>query len=166
MRIDYRLLIGLILGCFLASGVAIAKKRGGGGGLLNPKRMERIANRLGVDDSTMEKMRSLVYAAKRKGVTLRASIEQARIDLHELMQQGEPDRATIMKKVEAIGRIRTEARKLRVGAMLDIRALLNPEQRKKLHTIMEKRRRHRAGNKRRGKGRKHHRRNRSDPMED
>jgi len=148
MRIKKKLIVGLVLGSFLIVGTAYAKPRGGGGGLLNPERIERIASRLGVDDATMKKMRTLLYGAKRKRVTLRGQIEQARIDLHELMQQEQTDRSAIMKKVDSIGGLQIQARKLKLGTMLDLRALLNPEQQKKLRTMMQKRRSRRAGKRR------------------
>ena len=116
-----QLLVCLIFGSFLLSGVAYAQKRGGGQGMLNPKR-------------------TLVHSAKRKGIDLKAKIEQAHVDLQEMMHRDAPDRSAVMSKVEAIGKLQISARQLRVGTMLDLRALLTPDQRKALRELMSKRR--------------------------
>jgi Spy/CpxP family protein refolding chaperone len=131
-------LAGLILALAFLPALSQAKPKGDRG-MLNPKRIEKIADKLGVSEETAKQMKSLVYESKRKGIPLKAKGEAARLDLRELMDSDAPDEAQVMAKIEAIGQIQIEARKLRIGTMLKVRALLTPEQRKTLRKMMARR---------------------------
>ena len=70
---------------------------------------------------------------------MKAKAEQARIDLQELMDADAPDEGAVMAKLETVGQLQIQVRKLRVGTMLKVRALLTPNQRKQLRKIMARR---------------------------
>ena len=126
---------------------ASAKKGGG----FKIKAIERAAGELGIDDETLSRIKSIMYEGRRGGVDLRAQLEKARIDLHERMDQADPDRAQVMAAIERLGKLQIKMKQHRAGIMLSVRALLTPEQRRGLKAFMEKKRRNRKGNKRRQK---------------
>ena len=128
---------------------ASAKKGG-----LRIKAIERAAAELGIDDDTLGQIKEIMYTGRRGGVDLRAELERARIDLHELMDQDAPDRSAVMGAIERVGKLHIKMKQHRVGVMLSVRALLTPEQRRGLRSFMEKRRRHRKGKQRRKERRK------------
>ena len=128
----------ILFALILLPAMATAKP-GGGPGLLNPKRIERIADRLGVSEDVAKQMKSMVFEAKRARIDLRAGIDKNRVDLQELIHADAPDETAIMAKIDVIGQLQIKVRKLRVGTMLKVRALLTPEQRKKLRKLMAKR---------------------------
>jgi Spy/CpxP family protein refolding chaperone len=52
------------------------------------------------------------------------------------LEQEDPDEAAVMEQAEAIGALRTESRKQGLRTLLDVRALLTPEQRDDLYGPM------------------------------
>ena len=131
-------LLGLIFGLACLPALAHAKPKRGQG-MLNPKRIERMAEKIGVSEGVRKEMKSLVFDAKRRSIPLKAKAQEAQLDLQELMDADTPDVASVMDKIEAIGKIQIEVRKLRVGTMLKVRALLTPEQRTQLAEMMARR---------------------------
>ena len=116
------------------------------------KAIERAAQELGISDDVLSQIKDIVYAGRRSGVDLRAQLEKARIDLHELMDQDAPDRTQVMEAIERVGTLQIKMKQHRIGIMLSVRGLLTPDQRRGWKRIMEMRRRNRKGKHRR-KGR-------------
>ncbi|MCB9536241.1 MAG: periplasmic heavy metal sensor [Myxococcales bacterium] len=134
----------------LAGGVAWAGPGGRGPGgrgpdaLLDPGRLDRAAERLGLDDATLEKVKARAYTAQKEAITAKAELKVARIELHRLLDTDAPDKKAVLAQVERVGQLETTLRRLKVSALLDIRALLTPEQRAQLKT-MQRGRGHREG---------------------
>ena len=126
-----------ILGFLMLASTAIAKPAGGHG--LNPARIDRMAEKLKIDDTTVTKIKTIVYAAKAKAIDKKASLQKARLDLQRLLDVANPDRGAVMNAVDAIGRQETDMRKHRIGMLLDVAALLTPEQRKGFKRLMQRR---------------------------
>lgn len=145
-------IFGAVLFALLLAPALVSAKPGGGQGVLNPERIERIADRLGVSEDVASQMKSMVYEAKRTQIDLRATLEKNRVDLQEMIHSESPDEAAVMAKLDTIGLLQTKVKKLRIGTMLKVRALLTPEQRKLLRKMMAK-----PMGKRGRKGRRGHR---------
>ena len=101
---------------------------------------EKHADRLGLNAETLKQIRAISEKAKEESSDLRTKFREARTIMHKLLSAEAPDKAAVMKQAEAMGEIMTGIRKHRLAALLDIRALLTPEQRQELIKIREERR--------------------------
>lgn len=72
-------------------------------------------------------------AAARTMVQSRADLQLARLDLQKLLRSETPDQNAIDAQIDRMASIRGSMMKARVGARLQVRAILTPEQRSKLH---------------------------------
>ena len=130
---------------------------------LNPRMIERAADLLDLDEATRRQVKDLVYTSQKEAVAVRARLEEARIELRRLLDDPDPDRGAVMRRVEQVGDLQVTMRKNKLGLFLDVRALLTPEQVRKLktmrHELREQRRSRREG--RRGERRKQRRRGRA-----
>lgn len=107
------------------------------GGLL-----EEHADELGLDEQTREAIRSIVSDSRESGEALRAELRGLHLRMKDLLEQDAPEREAVMALADEIGRVETSLHRHRLGALLEIRALLTPEQRKQLAELRGKGRRH------------------------
>ena len=107
--------------------------------------IEKHAEQLGIDETTRSAIHHIVEDARIRGREIRASLDQARAEMRSLLSQDSPDDAAVMRQTEKIGALRLEGRKNRLRAMLQIRALLSPEQRQALTALRAQERPHRRG---------------------
>ena len=94
--------------------------------------IEENAEALGLDDETLTAIRGIVEQSKAKGDQLHTRLHESREQLKALLDQSAPDESAVMKQIETIGAAETEMHKHRLGTMLEIRALLTPEQREQM----------------------------------
>ena len=109
----------------------------GGPGAFEPgTRMGRhrqdLVRELDLSSEQRGKIADLREKQARNAIRIRADLGNARLDLARLMRADKPDRAAIGRTIEKLGELRTEMQKSRVNTMLDVRALLTPEQQQKL----------------------------------
>jgi Spy/CpxP family protein refolding chaperone len=136
-----------------AAGLALAQGAGAGAGHKGFHRdkppgglVTRHAERLGLDDATRERVDRIVEESRIQHEELETEIRAARRRVFELLSSDVPDKAAVLQQAEALGALETEAHKNRLRAMMQIRALLTPEQRAELMRIREERPwRHRRG---------------------
>ena len=77
------------------------------------------------------------FAARAEGRALHGQLREAREVLHTLLTADAPDEAVVMQQADVIGGLETALMKHRLRSMLQIRALLTPEQRAELESIRE-----------------------------
>lgn len=140
----FLLMVGLALA---VPGSALARKGPPGerGPKLSLKTLDRIAPQLGVEDAVLAQIKTRVYEAEKRSIELKAQLELAKLEMHRALDAESPDKAAVMGHIEAVGRLHTDLRKHEVGLMLDVRAMLTPEQRKTLRTLSARRDRGRRG---------------------
>jgi len=119
--------------------------RGRGPGEMGPGKMIVIAERLGVSDATLRRIKDKVFAAREQSIDLRGNVDKARLQLHRLLDADAPDESAIMKQIDAIGKLEIQLRKSRIGLMLSVHKLLTPAQRKQLRQLMAEHRGPRGG---------------------
>jgi Spy/CpxP family protein refolding chaperone len=95
------------------------------------------AERLGLEPQTLATLRTLVEASRAQAETLRLELRQAYAQMRVLLSQEMPSEAAVMQQADAIGALELAARKQRLQAMLQIRALLTPAQRQELVRLQE-----------------------------
>ena len=102
--------------------------------------LERHADELGLDPGTRERIHGLAEQAREASQPLDEELRELHDGMHALLEQDSPSPMAVMQQAERIGSTETAMHKQRLAAMLEIRALLTPEQRAKLVQIFEARR--------------------------
>jgi len=96
------------------------------------ERLERLFEEIGLDDKTLTEVRKILDASKTDRQELHHKLREAYAHMRLLLEQPQPDESAIMVQADIIGGLRTEARKQRLRTLIQVRALLTPEQRAKL----------------------------------
>ena len=122
---------------------------GCGGGKSPIDRFERQADRLGLDEATLDEIRALFDASKAEAEPLREELRAAQDALHAAIAAG--DHESAMAGIDEVSRFRVELHKLKISTMLQVRARLTPEQRARFDAWTAQRR-DRRGAKRGNRG--------------
>jgi len=100
---------------------------------------DRVRSYLRLEDPQVERLRQIALEAEKANVKLRADVEVRSIDLREALRADKPDRDEILKKAQEISNLRGEMMKQNVEAILAAKAVLSPEQQKKVMFFIESR---------------------------
>jgi flagellar basal body-associated protein FliL len=100
---------------------------------------DRVRTYLGLEGPQVGRLRQIALEAEKANVKTRAEIEVRRIELREALRADKPDRDEILKKVQQISDLRGEMMKHNVEAILAAKAVLSPEQQRKVFFIIENR---------------------------
>ena len=111
--------------------------------------LERYAERLALDAAALDKIRAIGAASRPEHDRLAEAVHTLRGEMRAQLSQDEPDRDAVMALADRIGAAETLLDKHRLDTLLEIRALLTPEQRRELVKIFDERRRARHEAKRR-----------------
>lgn len=95
--------------------------------------MRAKLEKLDLTPETREQVEGLLEAAKQEGETLRSDLEAAHEQMRELLEQEEPETDRVLSQADVVGGLQLALRKHRLKTMLEVRALLTPEQREELH---------------------------------
>jgi Spy/CpxP family protein refolding chaperone len=95
---------------------------------MSPVIMKKALKDAGCSDQQIRRIETIRDGAERKKVDLKHQMETLRLDIKQLMQADNPDRAAIFKKIDQIGAVKLKLKKLWVGTILDVRKELTPEQ--------------------------------------
>jgi Spy/CpxP family protein refolding chaperone len=108
----------------------------------------RIAQELALSADQTAQLEKIFAASKPKLIDLRADFEKKQFDYDQAMQADEVDRKAVEAKIEAREQARAALQKELALMELDMKTVLNPEQREKLvrmrdnaRALMQKRRR-------------------------
>lgn len=105
--------------------------------------LERHAERLGLAPEALARIRAVADAARPEHERLEDELHALRLELRGLLAEDAPDPDAVMHQADRIGGAETALDKHRLATLLQIRALLTPEQRRELVRIYEERRRDR-----------------------
>jgi hypothetical protein len=100
---------------------------------------DRVKSYLGLDGSQIERLRQIALDTEKANVKVRADIQVHSIDLKEALRADKPDRDAILKKVQEISDLRGQLMKSYVEAILSAKAVLSPEQQRKIVSFIENR---------------------------
>ena len=89
---------------------------------------------LDLTDAQRDKLRDIHEAAARKNVQRRADMQLARMDLHKLMRAENPSGSAVNAQIDKIARLQADGMKAHFDTFLQARAVLTPEQQKKLRS--------------------------------
>ncbi len=97
---------------------------------------EQMIDQLGLPEATHKKIKDLAYEAEKQSIAVRAELEQAKLEMHHLMEQDKTDNDAVLKQLDKVGQLKNDLAKIRMRAWLEARKLLSPEQRKKMRAQM------------------------------
>ncbi len=128
------LLANTALGQVRDSGMTLSERRPvharSGGGWRRGRGIERMKERLGLNDEQTRQIRGILREARKKSIKIRADLRVARIELGEFVTQEKVDKGKIDAKLNQIGQLRQQRLRLRTDVVLATRDVLTPEQMK------------------------------------
>jgi Spy/CpxP family protein refolding chaperone len=128
-------LTGLLLFAGLGlTSTAFAKRLGRGPDPVS--RLEAQVEALELDEESRTAIYGILDEARAVRRELRSQVREAREGLHSLLEQEEPDEAAVLEQADVIGTLQTQLRKQGLSTLLQVRALLTPEQRESLREAM------------------------------
>ncbi|MCK4857098.1 MAG: periplasmic heavy metal sensor [candidate division Zixibacteria bacterium] len=116
---------------------------------------QQMMEKLNLSREQKEQLRSLRTLHRKEMIPLRADIKVAEIELREMIHN-DAQGSEIDRKIEAIGRMRTEIEKKKVSHRVKMRSLLTPEQREKMEDCRGFGGHRQEGRHGTGKGGQHH----------
>jgi len=141
-----RLRVGVLMAAAVMMAGTVAHARPGKGGegkhgppMLRPEMVDRLADKLGLEDQVARSLKELAYEAQEKAIELGAEVRQARLKLRRMLDSDNPDEGDVLDQVERVGELKTALKKHRVRLMLAVRRQLTPEQLRSLKQLMRKR---------------------------
>jgi len=115
------------------------RDRGGIERLLALLDSDRVRSYLGLEGPQVERLRQIALETEKANVKTRADIEVRSIELREALRSDKPDRDAILKNVQEISDLRGALMKSYVEAVLSAKAVLSPEQQRKIMLFIENR---------------------------
>ena len=106
---------------------------------LNPVMVKKVLKEAGASEQQIRRVQTLIDESKRKTLDLKHELEKGRMDIQQLMQADNPDRAAIFKQIDKVGALKLQMKKLWVGTILDVRKELTPEQWEKVQMFKAER---------------------------
>jgi periplasmic protein CpxP/Spy len=101
--------------------------------------LERHADELGLDADTLARIRDIADKSRQAEQPLADQLRTLHQGMRALLEAESPKADDVMQQADKIGALETELRKDHLRTMLEIRALLTPEQRQKLVQLFETR---------------------------
>jgi Spy/CpxP family protein refolding chaperone len=90
---------------------------------------------LGITDEQATRLRQITVEAEKAAIQTKADLAVRGIELRELLVVDNPDRATVLKKVDEISALTGTLMKQHVEALLSAKTVLTPEQQKKIREL-------------------------------
>lgn len=99
---------------------------------------------IGLSAEQKERIRSLALEGKKDEIRLRSDLKIAQLELRELMQQDELDKAKVNRKIDEIGTLRTKLHKAKIEKRMAFREVLTKEQlqslrERRMHRMLDRR---------------------------
>jgi len=146
--------ISALCSLFLSSAV-FAQERGQQRG---QGKMERLAQRLGLDAEQKRQFQNTRQQQKQVIQPLKKQLRAKRQELRRLWQEDAPNRDAILAKHAEMDPIRSQIRAVRIDGRLAMHSLLTPEQRQMFEQLMKDRRgKHKRGRHHQRRGDREHR---------
>lgn len=126
--------LALALGAALALGSG-ASARSGGHGFDQLSGLEQGLGQLELDGETREFVYSVLDEARAAKRELREALRTEYEALKALLDESEPDQEAVLAQADAIGKLRTEERKLELRALVQVLGALDEEGREALRSM-------------------------------
>jgi Spy/CpxP family protein refolding chaperone len=110
---------------------------GHGMGMWDGAHGRQIISMLGLDDNQTAQVKSILFKLQKDMIKKRADIGVAKVELEEILGKVSVDMKAVEAKVKQIASLKADAALLHIQGIQDIKAKLNPEQKKKLTEMMQ-----------------------------
>jgi Spy/CpxP family protein refolding chaperone len=110
----------------------------GGQGMWDGAHGQHIASMLGLDDNQTEQVKPFLYKLQKDMIRKRADIEVAEVELEEVLGKDSVDMKAVEAKLKQIASLKADAALLLIQGIESLKAKLNPEQKKKLTEMMQR----------------------------
>jgi Spy/CpxP family protein refolding chaperone len=124
--------LALVVVLLLGAGMAESRPRHGGcHGHGKGDRFERLEAKLAeleLDAGTRAAAEQVLARARSESESRREATREARRALHDLLEQEQPAVDQVMEQADALGALETEAHKAKLRTLIELRALVGPEQ--------------------------------------
>lgn len=101
--------------------------------------LEKTVDKLELHAEQRTAVQAVIDQAKPAGEKLREDVKAAHESMRALLEQPTVDEAAVMAQADAVGAAMTESRKHDLRTMLQVRALLTPEQRSQFEQMLQER---------------------------
>jgi len=134
------LLLIALMAALASAAMADRHRRGPPGGPPPPGRIFEVhGERLGLTPEASAAIQAIVETSRKEDEALREQLHDAHRKLGALLDAETPDKEAVLAQSETISALELLERQSRLRAMMAIRALLTPEQRRELVNIREER---------------------------
>ena len=135
--------IALIAAAAMAFGSRHATARPHGGGMCGAhgamlEKLERDVAGLGLEQKELDAAYQLIDQARRDKRPLDGEVRTAHEQMRTLLEQDQPNVDAVTSQAEKIGSLTTQARKIELRTVVQVRNLLTPEQRKQLDGMSDR----------------------------
>lgn len=110
------------------------------GGHLPSELIRDNAYELGISAETLETLLEMARNGRQEREAYVDALDVARAVLDELLMEDEPDLDAVMTQIELLGDAETDLRQFDIAELIEMRALLTPEQRRSIGELMRDRR--------------------------
>jgi Spy/CpxP family protein refolding chaperone len=100
---------------------------------------DRVKAYLNLTDQQVDRLRQIVVETEKASVKMRADMTVRRIELRELLRPDKADHDAVMNKVRELSDLEGQMMKQHVEALLAAKAVLTPEQQKKIRSFIASR---------------------------
>jgi Spy/CpxP family protein refolding chaperone len=100
---------------------------------------QRFRTEIGLNDQQVERLRQILVEAEKSSIRTRADLRLRSIELREMLRSDNPDRTTVLRKVQELSDLRGQMMKQHVEALLAAKTVLTPEQQRKVQSFMRSR---------------------------
>ena len=94
-----------------------------------------LKEKVGLNDKQIDAIQKLRYKADRARIDIEYQLKKEGLYLQELMDGDKPDKTKVLSQIDKLGTLNTQVKKNRIGLMLDIRALMTPQQWAKMEQL-------------------------------
>ena len=145
-----QLLAAMIIGwCTLGTASALPPENGPQGKHRGPPPPHEVirkhADELGIDQDTVDQVVDIAEDAKDDMRSLHAKIRQESRALHTLLSADSPNETTVFQQVDRLKAAEAAQQKRQLAVLMDIRALLTPEQLDAIKALHQRMRQHHNG---------------------
>ncbi|OGC74684.1 MAG: hypothetical protein A2145_06080 [candidate division Zixibacteria bacterium RBG_16_40_9] len=100
----------------------------------------RIHKELNLSEKQEKQLQDLHFNIAKQMIQVRSQLQLARLDLHRMLAEEEPDRDLIFNQIEQISKIQAEMKKVKIEKRLAFRDILDKKQLDKLRELRQERR--------------------------
>lgn len=94
-----------------------------------------VVEKLGLSKEQKQRLEKLQMEMEKENIKVQAELRIKRLELKSLLDEENPNRKEIDKKVQEIGGLHTQLLKNKVYSILELKKVLTPEQEEKLKTM-------------------------------